>query len=595
MTRFALCAVAVIAASTVAAIGPPSPRLDFVASFAPESVSADGRYFVGNKDGDVVVHDAITRGDIRLTDLGGTGHHVGSMAISPDGRQVAVEWIDRTAPPRSSELRLIDVVSHAMTAVRLVIDGTRITAVQPAAWSPDQRLIAVKLTRADDSTDLGTVRTANGRVTRLAATDGGKSSYAVFSPDGRYLAYDRAAESHSSQRDVFVARVDGRGSAPVAATSENDLVSAWTADGRALLFTTATNRRSALSRVEIADGRAAARPHTIVADLEGYDRTIGLTRDDALLYFRRSGGSRAHIAVVDFATGTMLQTEKVVQTLDGDQKTPVWSSDGASLAWSAPSQRAGGLTAVTRVLQSGEEKELHPDISTGVLQGWTPGGDLLYIGSDRGNHPGIFQVDAQTGAATPIAVAVEGFFSNPTFSRDGRRIAFRHQTAAGGKISVVSFPAAPVRSLGTIAGLGYSALSPDGTRIAYTTRGATLHVVPVEGGTSRDVITLSAPETFSGFFQWLADSTRIVASTSGSATRGGVVISTSDSSVVNLDPDFPQTFHVHPDGHRVVFADRSTLGLEVWRLPGVSALMPPRSGGSRVTSSLAARGMFGSW
>ena len=87
----------------------------------------------------------------------------------------------------------------------------------------------------------------------------------------------------------------------------------------------------------------------------------------------------------------------------------------------------------------------------------------------------------------------------------------------------------------------------------------------------RDIVQLQPPETF-GFFHWLPDSARIVASTSAAASRGGVVLSTVDGTVVSLDQEFPPLFHIHPDGRRFVFPD-GIPRLVVWRLSGVSSLV----------------------
>jgi Tol biopolymer transport system component len=107
-----------------------------------------------------------------------------------------------------------------------------------------------------------------------------------FSPDGKYLAYDLAADGKkgSGPRDVFVAAVDGSREIAAVVHPSDDTLAGWSPDGNHLLFLSDRNGTRGLWSQAVVDGRPQGAAALIKADL-GSSRSMGITKSGALYLF----------------------------------------------------------------------------------------------------------------------------------------------------------------------------------------------------------------------------------------------------------------------------------------------------------------------
>jgi Tol biopolymer transport system component len=115
-----------------------------------------------------------------------------------------------------------------------------------AVWSPDGRKLAFDSARADSSpndssatNDIFTMNADGSGVTKL--TDSvGSSADAAWSPDGSLIAFDSDRGRYPSQQGIYVMRSDGsnvRRITTLPANAANDLAPRFSPDGSRLVFT----------------------------------------------------------------------------------------------------------------------------------------------------------------------------------------------------------------------------------------------------------------------------------------------------------------------------------------------------------------------
>jgi Tol biopolymer transport system component/tRNA A-37 threonylcarbamoyl transferase component Bud32 len=212
---------------TLSVRGEPSRILDR----APMWVGLGIPFFSASNDG-VLVYDT-GAGESRLTwkDRNGvvTGQ-VGPQAdyeelrIAPDGGQVAVSITD--AKNGSTGIWLIDVARNVPTRFTL---GENDEASAPV-WSPDGRSLAfVMASDAPPSLHLGSA--AGGAMRELVKPPGTLQWSSDWSPDGRFLLY--ADRNATTDWDLWVLPLDGkREPFPLVRTRYEELGAVFSPDGR---------------------------------------------------------------------------------------------------------------------------------------------------------------------------------------------------------------------------------------------------------------------------------------------------------------------------------------------------------------------------
>ncbi len=240
--------------------------------------------------------------------------------------------------------------------------------VQSVALSPDAALVAYVVREAswDENafeTEIWLADARTGETRQL--TNAKKSSDApAFSPDGKRLAF---GSDRGEKRQVFL--IDPRGGEAEALTAAEEGVSAfaWSPDGAAIAFTSQDpkteamkEREKRLGEYEVVDeDHRTTHLHLIeVASKKARRLTEGAftvggfdwAPDGAEIAFdhRRSpdvgGSGTADISIVTVADGTV----RPLVTQAGPDSRPVFSPDGARLAFAARWPARGTTTGMAR-------------------------------------------------------------------------------------------------------------------------------------------------------------------------------------------------------------------------------------------------------
>jgi len=556
-------------------------------------VSDDGRSIaVTDWDtGDLAVHDLATGQDRHVTHKGtwaDSPEYALFPAISHNGKQVAYAWVDQNM---RGELR-ISAMSGDNVKPRTLFSSPDVQYVDPGDWTPDDKWLAVHVVRRDRTAQLALVSVADGalRVLKSIGWGGGRP---LVSPDGKYLAYDLPATEEADQSDIHIMAVDASREAVVVAHPSNDRLLGWSPDGAYLLFKSDRGGSMGVWSLPVADGRSHGEPTLIKADLN--PAPIGITRSGAFYYVVNAFKGDVYVASIDFDSGTVLSPPtRIAQHYVGGNTTPEWSPDGKSLAYLSHRELPTTFNPVVVIhsLETGSVQELKPDLRVFTRPFWSPDGRFLVgTGGDKKARQGIFQVDAQTGKATPLVIvepgqeggrAIGGGVRTMGWSRDGKALLLGRADPKSNQERIVArdLQSGNEREFGRDEPPGPNvapmllSLSPDGTlravaRADQSAKSTSLQVVDVRRGTTRELLRVADPEGIRRFLQWTPDGRFVVfVKTFGANTdrkelwrvpaEGGAARKIDLNGVVG---DFVR---FHPDGRRVAFTAGERAASEVW-------------------------------
>jgi Tol biopolymer transport system component len=199
-------------------------------------------------------------------------------------------------------------------------------------------------------------------------------------------------------------------------------------------------------------------------------------------------------------------------TATGDDLYPVWSADGAKLAFS--SQRTGFNSQIYTMTAGGANQT--PLTSTSPASNyepaWSPTGTQLGFVSDRNDGIQLWKMNADGSGQVQLTDALNSYNVDPVWSPDGAHIAFTSSRDGNEEIYVVNAdgtnPTRLTNDPGSDAGPAYS---PDGTKIAFqTTRGDGSRDVWVMNADGTSQVPLASGPAFDSSPAWSPDGSKIL-------------------------------------------------------------------------------------
>jgi Tol biopolymer transport system component len=541
------------------------------------NVSADGRY-AGATDyetANAAVVELATGKSWNVTDYGKWDDEKGDVdigAISRDGKQMAF-WHYHSSAGRG-EVRVVGVDGKNARTVYRPKESDTLWAEWgvPTDWSPDGKWIVARIERAKSSgagtegtTDFVLLPAAGGerRVVKTVEFTRGYNPRIVFSPDGRYLAFDYPQRKGLAQGDILILPVEGGTERAVATHPAGETLVGWAPDG-SIVFLSGRTGTPGLYRVRVTDGQQAGEPELLRPAI-GNLTLLGIPRSGNLYYSQQVSESNAYIASLDFATGKMVSPpERVTQRIQDATAGASWSADGRKLAYLHL-----GRVAIREEGHS-EERVLLPAAQLGGIGGskarWHPDGRSLLARGTKDDKSGLYRIDAATGEASLVWQGTD----IADWSADGRwifrlggherRSILRIDTATGEeKVIHTGVP-------GDTASLRYR-VSPDGRWLAFR-RGRPgpdphddLMVVPTEGGPARQLAELFPLAYVPLGIVWSADGRWVAGAQEQKGESALWVVPAEGGQPRQTDLIVKGSLsglHVHPDGKRIAYSVSST-------------------------------------
>ncbi|UCC99280.1 MAG: serine/threonine-protein kinase, partial [Phycisphaerales bacterium] len=549
-------------------------------------ISPDGRYLSyvdWTTAGNLAVRDLTTDTSWLLTKnttwetLDGWAY---ISVISPDGKQIAYAWHNEKGV-NFWDLRIIDLDGSNM---RVLYHDPSIFYIVPYAWSPDGREILAYFCDAErnlvnEKTGelfgkmyLALVSAADGSVRVLKTWyEPRRPERAVFSPDGRYVAYDFGL----THFDVFMIELDAGSEIPLIEHPADDRLFGWAPDGRRILF--ASNRTSERSLWVIdVDQGAAREPPRLLKEVFVNGSPIGFTSDGSYYYGISTTASNVYLAGFDpkglnfEGKPELVSSQNVGSTTMGD-----FSPDGKFLVYKAGRAEygAGRLGPADWILvvysvETGQERILTRSTSFRAgtpMSGprWSPDGrSLLVWGIGQESGRGLFTLDVETGATTVIASNRDGGLRQAVWSPDGSSIYIRSlfrlsklELATERETTLYTGPWGP----------SDFDVSPDGQWLAFYSTKDSLSVMSSTGGEPREVVDMddnAAGDANKFFIRWTPDGEHLIFSMRNNELWK-VNVATGEQQQIGPTIEGLVGAAMHPDGRQIAFTVEQ-LGSELW-------------------------------
>ena len=572
------------------------------------SVSPDGRYvsYINWDTVELAIHDFETGKNRDVTDGGNWSKNSewpdGSI-WSPDSKQIAYLWYEESDTSEDTSLRIVGING---SKPRVLCSGpvrSELSGGEPRAWSQDGKHILSFYCKKTDEMDeihdhdIVLVSVADGSIRVLKSLGPSAAPSMSLSPDSRYVVYDYRHSEDSTKADIFLLATDGSHEIPLVEHPANDSDPFWAPDGDRIVFASDRSGNTGLWVLEVVDGKPKGFPQLIGDNLNGMS-PLGLTQDGSYYYRLPSRDSDVYVATLDPETGEVVTPPaKAAQSFEGFNYAPAFSPDGKRLAYVSRRPRGGDkyfTIIVIRSLETGEERELSPELrGLDRLPRWSPDGRSI-LALANGEHRGLYQIDAETDAATLVVLNDGRAFDEhgsipadilPVWSPDGNRIFFARRRDGIVVIRAYDFETEREWSLefrskrGKVSNIHALTLSPDGQQFAFVEckGGHSLQIAPSAGGETRELL---AKAENTGYL-WTPDGRYLLFSRrKDEATEElwGIPVEGGKPQKLGLAMRRLGISSVHPDGRRIAFTGPgSGRGSELWVMENIL----PKSTASR--------------
>ncbi len=300
------------------------------------------------------------------------------------------------------------------------------------SWSWDNRSVLVPCQTPGGKGRLLSVSLADGQIRELVSLETGTVARAVFSPDGRFVAYEVPAPSvEDPESRMFV--VPAQGGQPQLVYQQRltwfspwerpvKLLD-WTADGRFLAIASDRTGKGALHLLPMKDGKSAGAPVFVkYGDFEE-----GVTTAAGGLVYRsiKPGGLfSVYLASLD-AAGRPGDWKRLDLPL-GNTLFPEtnWSIDSNEIVYSAMNEdsgQSGGQVVHLRNLSTGADREIYHALGYSTCA-WAFQQPKLFCGDYTAAKSDIFSIAVDSGEITRLHTFQRPAIGMPYPSQDDRAL-----------------------------------------------------------------------------------------------------------------------------------------------------------------------------
>ena len=419
----------------------------------------------------------------------------------------------------------------------------------------------------------------------------------VISPDGFYMAYERAQKKDSEDRDIYILDIEKGQTKPLVQHVAHDRLLGWTPDNSGLFF--ASDRRQELPSgltskdtwdaylLLVTEGVSQGAPELVKRNIPTKIRPKGFTRDGAYYYAVEFRSIETAVAEVDLQTGKLLTKPQTVgQT--GSDFMPSWSLDGQYLAYCVQ-KTDESQTIRIRNMETNQEREIDPDLPPFSSLRWSSDGKFFLASLFGRNLPQvIYRINANTGERVTLVQNESAILGAAQISLDGRTLFYviHHPKSQKASLMMRDLESSLEEKLFSMENAGSAqylnfALSPDGKQLAIASLGikfspmTLIHrilTMPAKGGEPNELLKDDELKQYPTI-AWTPDGQFLLFSNSlPEAINALFLIPASGGKARELCR--PQTMmygvlwsalDVHPDGKRIAF-DCFEYRHEVWAM-----------------------------
>jgi WD40 repeat protein len=394
----------------------------------------DGRSAVVNDwaTGDLVLYDLESGTSRNLTNIPDPWESAASYStrVSPDGETVVYGW-EVYSDPYKVELRTLKLSGGTPRTIYSTPDW-----VDPLAFAPDGRTVAA-VHFGDEGAQILLVPIDGGEARLIRTLDWRGPGRVEFSPDGRYLAYDRPAGSDEENSDIYLVDLTTNREHVIVESPADDGLLGWIPGSNELLFTSDRTGTTGAWTQHVVEGRAAGSAVLVRPDFWRASAR-GFTADGRFFYAVQSAGPNVWTATLDTRNGAVGDAEAVLPEpiAGGQPPSSAWSADGRAIAVAWRRNRGHGSTLTVRSVSSAETRDYPLPNRLNYIAAplvWSPDGTAVFLrarlGGDSTNAWVLVRVDLATGRSEIFNIPKAGreMFNWFEVLPDGRSVLVRRR------------------------------------------------------------------------------------------------------------------------------------------------------------------------
>ncbi len=256
----------------------------------------------------------------------------------------------------------------------------------------------------------------------IALTRGtGRNNRPAFSPDGRWLAFDRW--QHGLDIAVWMMSASGADMRQITVDRGSQTQPSWFPTGDRLAFQWRRGEQRMMAAIDVESGRTEE-----LAELDDDVDWARLSPDGKrLAYHSRGGGLGINLWLMDLADGSRRQLT-FADELNG---FPCWSPDGR---WLAFQRKQGGDTHLMMISSDGGEPvELTAEAGQSWPFSFSPDGDRIAFAARRGDEWSLWWVSRLTGERQRLTApsGPGAYVRYPAWSPAGDRLVYELAETTG--------------------------------------------------------------------------------------------------------------------------------------------------------------------
>jgi len=334
-------------------------------------------------------------------------------------------------------------------------------------WSPDGTRFAFDSSR-EGSRRIWTA-SASGTIGSQLSSDASDLAVHIrpaWSPDGRWIAYERQPGTQASAAALVVVAADGTQSFELTDGSYRDMSPAWAGSDN-IVF--ASDRGGAINlwqvRIDFDDQRAAHEPVQITLGA-GEDIDPAVAADGTLAYANLRRLQNLWSVGVDPATLEFDDAPVRIMSASWNDLAPAAAPDNSGIVFS--SDRDGKYDVWLLPTGSDSPAQLTDRAGQDLQAVWSPDGSKLAFFSDENGNNDIWVMNL-AGGPPVVITPLDSNDVNPYWSPDGTQFGFTSDRSGRSEVWKMNVDGSAARQLTEIGMLGHTARwSPDANWLLFT-------------------------------------------------------------------------------------------------------------------------------
>jgi Tol biopolymer transport system component/DNA-binding winged helix-turn-helix (wHTH) protein len=432
----------------------------------------------------------------------------------------------------------------------------------------------------------------------------GREMQPAFAPDGNQVAFVWSGEKDNNS-DIYVRLVDGGNSVRLTDHPGDDVNPVWSPDGGTIAFYRTAPDGDGIFLVP-ALGGAERKLTGAWANRFGFGSHtwIHWAPDGKWLVVSDKASAEEPFSLYLLSPET-LEKRRLTSppaSVVGDC-SPAFSPDGSQVAFVRVMSAVVGEVYLVSV-NGGEGKRLTFDGAGASTLAWTPNGREIVFSSHHGGKSRLFRIPVE-GGATEWLSATGADSHYPAFSREGNRLAWRHNTVDTDifRLAIKAETSASLADLIVSTALEASPrYSPDGKRIVFVSNRSGSDEIWVCGSEGENPVRLTAFRgPLAGSPSWSPDGKQIVFDCRPEGNADLYVISAEGGQTRRLTTDPAEDIvpSWSRDGRWIYFtsnrfAEGRSGRLQIWKMPsdGGEATQMTKQGGFEPVESPDGRWLY---